>query len=1196
MRAFFRFLGRILTNRWFLTILGLIAISLLIWFVGPLIAIAEYEPLASETVRLIVIMVLILLWAIQSMFYIAKSQKTNNKVVEDILDSPQDDDDNYNHQVDSESQILKERMNEALTILKTSKLHKKQKLYQLPWYIMIGPPGSGKTTALINSGLNFPLADKFGKDAIHGIGGTRNCDWWFTDQAVLIDTAGRYTTQDSHAETDSKGWANFMELLKKHRPRRPINGAVIAISMTDLLTQTETERNIQARAIRKRLNELNQQLGMTFPTYIMFTKADLVAGFLEFFDDLSRSEREQIWGMTFSMQDEKLPEGSVGRFREEFDILIKRANERLVTRLQQERDPKRRALIYEFPKQLKSLQKAAEMFLREIFAPNKFQEKAVLRGVYLASGTQVGTPIDRIMNSMARSFGMNQQSAQPHMSAARSFFLTRIFQEVIFPEADLASTNRKFDRQRRWLLVGAYTIFFTFLSLGALGWINSYRENSNFIDDVKTDIKGYNEFTGQKLDQNTDPRTMIEALTKLRDFPAGYEFQVTEQDHSWTMGLGLYQGEKLGEEAGSTYLRGIQRYFIRYMKSELEYLVKDAKGNHDYLYEALKTYLMLYNEDKMKKEDFKSWLIYHWENRFPGIKNEPLRKQLEQHLDVALANKLRVPPMDEQLVQNARFELSRIPLAQTLYRQLKQEATRNESKNDFKLNEVLGFEAANYFSRRSGKPLFEGIPEFYTYNGFYKIYKIQSIKLAKKYTDEIWIYGEDAIASFDAESEESLKSEVENLYFKDYIAQWKGVLNDLQIIHFTNPEQGAELLSYLNGPNAPINNLLLAVKKNTELSKTFDLSGKGIPSGVAPRSIDNKLTRVKSRLDRVMPKDKSKMSLSISVGKQVEQAFIKINNFTENKYSGNRSLTSYLSIIDNLGLYVDSLSMSENFSEAAYNASRGQMGGEGSVIKQAKRASRQVPKPLNSWLIQLAEDSSALTTAGAKSQINNIWQTDVKDEFDNSLKGRYPLDRNASVEATMNDFGNFFGYGGTMERFFNTHLKPFVDTSRSPWKWKKDIGLSRRSLVQFERAERIKELFFEKGSNVPNVEFSLKPLYLDNHVSQFLLEINGQTISYRHGPIRANDMIWPGNKIDGVVRIVFTPPDGGRPTSLSKSGAWGWFKMLDAMQVDSTSSSNIYEITFEIHGSKAKYELKANSVENPFSIQDLELFECPTKL
>ena len=116
--------------------------------------------------------------------------------------------------------LLTERLKEALHALKRARIggsklgsrlagRSSRYLYQLPWYMFIGPPGAGKTTALVNCGLNFPLADTHGPQAVHGVGGTRNCDWWFTDQAVLIDTAGRYTTQDSDTRSiPRRGWAS----------------------------------------------------------------------------------------------------------------------------------------------------------------------------------------------------------------------------------------------------------------------------------------------------------------------------------------------------------------------------------------------------------------------------------------------------------------------------------------------------------------------------------------------------------------------------------------------------------------------------------------------------------------------------------------------------------------------------------------------------------------------------------------------------------------------------------------------------------------------------------------------------------------------------------------------------------------------------------------------------------------------------
>src|SRR4029077_14233351 len=86
-------------------------------------------------------------------------------------------------------------------------------LYDLPWYVFIGAPGSGKTTALVNSGLKFPADQRGSKAAVRGVGGPRNCDWWFTDEAVFLDTAGRYTTQYSDATSDSEGWREFLALL-----------------------------------------------------------------------------------------------------------------------------------------------------------------------------------------------------------------------------------------------------------------------------------------------------------------------------------------------------------------------------------------------------------------------------------------------------------------------------------------------------------------------------------------------------------------------------------------------------------------------------------------------------------------------------------------------------------------------------------------------------------------------------------------------------------------------------------------------------------------------------------------------------------------------------------------------------------------------------------------------------------------------
>ena len=228
---------------------------------------------------------------------------------------------------------------------------RKNRIYGLPWYVIIGPPGSGKTTALLNSGLKYPLSEKLGEQAIQGVGGTRNCDWWFTDQAVMIDTAGRYITQDSNKDIDASAWLNFLSLLKKYRKRQPINGVFIAISASDLLVQSKAKRLEHVAAIKQRIKELHERLGIHFPIYVIVTKTDLVAGFESFFSDLDSEDRKQPWGMTFDLTESESSTPASG-FDNQFDGLMQRLNQQVLKRVHNERNAERAAAINSFPTQM----------------------------------------------------------------------------------------------------------------------------------------------------------------------------------------------------------------------------------------------------------------------------------------------------------------------------------------------------------------------------------------------------------------------------------------------------------------------------------------------------------------------------------------------------------------------------------------------------------------------------------------------------------------------------------------------------------------------------------------------------------------------------------------------------------------------------------------------------------------------------
>ena len=322
---------------------------------------------------------------------------------------------------DSDAPVLKQKMEDALAVLKRTGKSNARALYDLPWYLIIGPPGAGKTTALVNSGLKFPLAGDNAAMAVQGVGGTRYCDWWFTDEAVLIDTAGRYTTQDSDAKADRRSWLAFLDMLSRNRPRQPINGVIVAISIADVLNLPAKEVAAHADAIRKRLDELHEELKVDFPVYAVFTKMDLVEGFTQYFADLDEAKRQAVWGATFQTPDKKA--NNVGKVPEEIDLLIQRISERMPERLQEEPDLRSRAILFGFPAQLGAIRKPIADFLNRIFEPTRYQTTAILRGFYFTSGTQEGTPFDAVIGALQKSYGVQSLGSVGFSGTGKSFFL-----------------------------------------------------------------------------------------------------------------------------------------------------------------------------------------------------------------------------------------------------------------------------------------------------------------------------------------------------------------------------------------------------------------------------------------------------------------------------------------------------------------------------------------------------------------------------------------------------------------------------------------------------------------------------------------------------------------------------------------------------------------------------------------------------
>ena len=384
-----------------------------------------------------------------------------------------------------QEQIYREKFRNKLSELKTNGLS----VYKLPWFMLIGEPGCGKTASLIHSGLDFPL----GKDEVPGFGGTRNYNWWFTNEAVLLDTAGRIAFHEE-GTTDKVEWEYFCKLIKQNRTRCPINGMVIALPADKLLRDSADERTQKATVLRERLRQIHQLLGVRFPTFVLVTKMDLVGGFNEFFEEIrvDLAQRNQMFG--WSRPDEFQEPYDASKFPEAFDTVSGRLRDWAMRYLQRKATEDELGMIVTFPEAFRQLRAGLNDYIGTIFQKSPLLEPPFFRGFYFTSAVQEGAPI---LDVFART-STHRVSERPTKAVdSKAFFIHDLYTKKVFPEQGLVFRSAKHvslnKRMRRMVWVGSAAMFLLMIGMFAIGWAGTRK----LIDNPKADCKSADELITQ---------------------------------------------------------------------------------------------------------------------------------------------------------------------------------------------------------------------------------------------------------------------------------------------------------------------------------------------------------------------------------------------------------------------------------------------------------------------------------------------------------------------------------------------------------------------------------------------------------------------------------------------------------------------------------------------------------------------------
>lgn len=1188
--------------------IGVVFAIALIWFAGPWVGFDSVEA------RVQVIIGIVLLRAVAHVAQYLLAERRAAKLEESLQQQGVRQAGGARPDRQEEIDAVRIQFEKGIAALKESKLSKglrgKAALYALPWYMFIGPPASGKSTALRHSGLQFPSLSGSGQ-GLQGIGGTRNCDWWFTNEGVLLDTAGRYVTQ----EDDQAEWAAFLDLLKKYRKHNPINGVIATIAIPDLMQASDQEVEAHAKQIRARIDELIMRLGVVFPVYIMFTKCDLVQGFVEFFDELNRAERDRVWGCTFP----KAPptnEPPATRFQHEFDELLTALQARRLTRLTNTRGS-HKVTIFGFPMQMASTRDRLTKFVEVLFQTNPYQENPLLRGFYFTSGTQEGTPIDRILGAVGRASGLSDISlASVLPTEPKSYFLKDLFTEIIFPDRQLVAPSSTMHRQRGYLRVAAFVGSVLVVVLAVLGLAVSFIGNKQMLNGVLSSALHAPE---AGLDDGR--------LEKNVEFIGSLGGQLEDILHHQRDGVPLrlaafYQGSRLHEDVQEFYLRQFTRQFLSVTKREMEAeLARFATGEgggsgprreYDDDYSLLKAYIMLGDAMHLKPAYLHRWLADYWREKLKRLApdrevSQEVRETVERQMALYSYSLAREAAsrqaLNGRLVEEAQQKLRQVPRVQRIYALSRREA--QELAKPFSLESVLqGSQQGSLVSDYT-------IPGVFTLAGWRGPFQASVAKVLEEAAEEGWVIGEPEVGR--AELDKGIK----RLYFQDYVRHWREFIRSLRIRQAVTPANSEEVLGALAQADSPLLRLFEAVDRNTvpepvgmaqlqesvaglldKVKKGLGMEGAPPESLPAPKDAEDLMRRLGDPSDFAGSVSRRFQSIHylVAVPKDSKEDSPLIRYLTELR----KVHQTLRPILRAEGPPGDTKAMAKSIVAGEPNDVFQAMKNTDTMLQKLDPESIEAVSPLlvEPWMIAVRG-----VLDRAKAEASKRWQADIYPACQRNVEGRFPF-RTGGGDAPLSDLAELFHPdNGVLWKYYQSELKPFIDEGLERWEPRQWSGVGMTFSTDFLRslqhARFLSESLFPKGSSEAGAVFELYPYPpqggVSKSVSEIRLDIGGQALRYRMEPQEWHEMKWPGaTPATGAVLQVQV---GNAWVTKEYKDWWGLFRLIQAGQLVPGAGDTQYRVQWDLLTAdgrqvQVQYDLRARGFKNPFRPGVFEQVRC----
>ncbi len=1136
-----------------------------IWWVGPLIAIGPYFPLGGIWVRKILI-TLILCWALWPfvaiclgwLFRYARAPLPQRKKKTVQLDR------------------VSTRFYDALRTLQHVSLagaktrwqrwrtrRKRQYIDEKPWFLVMGPPGCGKTSLIYESGEHLLLSEQYGLAQTTDIGPTQDCNWWLTDRAVYIDTAGEWILLHGQSEEAGIAKQKLFSLIRKYRRYPGVDGIVLCLDAAMLLQASLTERKSLADTLRVRIQEVAASFHTDIAVYLLLNNIDKLSGGEAFLSLVNEDVLAEGLGISLAcnQQDHNDLAADEARYRE----LQTKVSRYVLEVLHNAPDHATRQQLLLFTESLGALQKPLFSLFEQVFPATPIGYSGILRQFWLGS-------------TLAFSSWEGQFESRPMGPIYYPAFSNAITERGILHSSGPLPLRNRLILAGRYLLV-TMLLALTLLMLGArYFWEYDYiayasarfEETKRIVRDIP--------LTNQINDD------LVAAFEQL-----GY-ISTQFLESSTPLLTPYFEHRLLNRVMLQTYHRHLNKIFWpaveNYVTNELR---KDTMADDDDGYDTLKIYLMLGQPEHRSPQALENWFMSRWSEFAPPGYTLSERKLFSYHLrelfNDTSTNAIKIK-LDNNLIRAARIKAMRVPIHIRVVQRLQDKPLPSSIEN-ITLADMAGPSVTLMLRRKSPSTITDlAIPGFYTRASYHGIFLAQLQEESEAMIKEqSWVLsdGKDSVGQINLlAAAQKLSDEARKYYLMEYANQWDSFLNDIRVRPINGLDDAALLARQFSDPSSPLANLVRFATQETTLNNDSkgDMTGwfdtQRTKLDQARRSVINQISGERSRF-RLTPEKsvEDRFELLRRLGTQLQQASTSNSDPLANAFEQ---------------IYNQLITLSTSLRA-------GQILPKNSDFNRLQIDTARQPEPIRSVMMDLLSTGQNQSLQQSKENLNKGVSSIASDLCNKTVSGRYPFNRSAREEIGIADFNRMFSQEGAMQTFFDQNLAPYVDTSGNRWQIKPESAgvVTNKTLAAFENASLIRDTFFDASGKMA-MSMIIRPISLSPNILEAVLDVDGQILSYSHGYSQPMRVEWPGPKGGVYIRLTFKTQDG-KVEKVSFDGPWAVFRMYDASNPERLGS-NSRELTMAMNSISGffKVELSSTMKDYPLWSRALSQFSCPNNL